>query len=64
MTENICAHLWVSNSGRGGEPVFRRNRTMGPDPLMHVKCDKCNNRTWMTQKQWQDIPEIADEDKQ
>ena len=49
-----CSHLWVSNSGEGGDPVFTPNRYMAPDQLMHVKCFKCRARTWFTEKQWQE----------
>jgi hypothetical protein len=51
-----CAHYWIPNSGQGGEPDFRVNRTMGPAPLMHVMCSKCRCRTWFTEKQWWAIP--------
>lgn len=47
-----CKHTWISNSGAGGAPDFRPNRMMSPDPLMHVKCGKCNARTWLTETQW------------
>lgn len=50
-----CKHVWVSNSGRGGQPEFRPNRMMSPEPLMHVKCSGCNTRTWFTQSQWQQL---------
>ncbi len=51
-----CAHYWIPNGGAGGEPEFRANRQMSPDPLMHVKCSLCGDRTWFTQEQWQAIP--------
>lgn len=47
-----CDHLWIANSGRGGAPNFRTNRQMSPFPLMHVQCEKCNDRTWVNQKYW------------
>lgn len=47
-----CNHIWIANSGRGGEPVFKPNRYMGREPLMHVKCSLCNQRTWVTEEQW------------
>lgn len=43
-----CNHKWIANSGQGGEPSFK-----GRDSLMHVKCEKCNGRTWMTQMMWE-----------
>lgn len=48
-----CAHAWVPNTGRGGEPQFRANRMMGPRPTMHVQCSRCGARTWFTETQWQ-----------
>lgn len=55
MTDpNTCAHVWISNSGQGGEPDFRMNN--GAE-RMHVKCEKCNTRTWFTKPQWNAIPE-------
>ncbi|MGP1675945.1 MAG: hypothetical protein ACTS6J_02175 [Burkholderiales bacterium] len=47
-----CAHKWIANSGRGGEPDFRMNRQMSPEPLMHVMCKQCSARTWVTAEQW------------
>lgn len=43
-----CSDLWSTNSGAGGKPNF------GPDGLnrMHVRCIKCDARTWYTQPQW------------
>ena len=55
-----CDHYWIPNSGQGGEPVFTPNRQMSRDPLMHVMCSKCGNRTWFTEKQWHDLP-VRDE---
>ncbi len=51
-----CHHIWVANSGRGGEPDFRPNRQMSSEPLMHVTCRTCGTRTWFTQKQWLALP--------
>ncbi len=53
-------HVWVANSGHGGEPVYRPNRQMSADPLMHVRCDDCGARTWFTQEQWESIPDVDD----
>lgn len=47
-----CDHIWLTNSGRGGEPEFRSNSQMGPEPTMHVICTECRARTWFTEKQW------------
>lgn len=54
-----CAHYWIPNGGRGGEPEFRPNRQMSAFPLMHVKCSLCGDRTWFTEAQWQAIPATA-----
>jgi len=42
-----CKHKWIANSGQGGEPIFR-----GQLAVVHVKCEKCNARTWMDQSAW------------
>jgi hypothetical protein len=60
-----CAHYWIQNSGRGGEPEFRPNRQMSPYPTMHVACSKCGTRTWFTEKQWLALPAtIPPQDKE
>lgn len=48
-----CDHIWVSNSGEGGKPEFKLFSHLSATPTMHVKCEVCNCRTWMTQAQWQ-----------
>lgn len=40
----------------GGEPEFRPAPQMSAAPLMHVKCQKCGDRTWFTEEQWWAIP--------
>ncbi len=52
MDNNDCDHIWVANSGTGGEPRFRRNRSMSHEPLMHVKCSGCNSRAWLSENDW------------
>jgi hypothetical protein len=47
-----CNHKWIANSGNGGPPEFKPNRTMGCEPLVHVQCEACGARTWMTEEQW------------
>lgn len=48
-----CEHVWISNSGRGGEPVFKvRSHFLKSKPIMHVRCEKCGDRTWLNKKQW------------
>lgn len=54
-----CRHRWIANSGQGGPPVFKINRQMSDKPLMHVRCSACGCRTWLTKKQWDDIPEAG-----
>lgn len=44
-----CKCKWVANSGNGGKPVFK---PMFGSVVMHVKCSKCNTRTWLTEDQW------------
>lgn len=48
-----CAHNWVPNNGQGGDPVFKQNRQMSSEPIMHAKCSKCGDRTWITASQWE-----------
>jgi len=48
----LCKHIWVANGGHGGEPVFKLNRQMGSEPIMHVMCRTCETRTWLSDKQW------------
>lgn len=60
MHENqgICDHVWVSNSGKGGMPEFRRNRQMSYTPTMHVMCNRCKGRTWLTNDSWNEYKAI------
>lgn len=53
-----CKHKWIANSGRGGKPEFRPNRQMSTELLMHVTCETCNVRTWMTAAQWEEAEQI------
>jgi hypothetical protein len=63
MSECDCNHLWVSNSGRGGEPDFRPNRQMSTRPLMHVRCSRCGVRTWFTPEQWRALDPAPQDDR-
>ena len=47
-----CKQKWVANSGKGGEPQFTLNKQMGSIPSMHVKCDCCGCRTWISKATW------------
>jgi len=47
------AHNWIPNSGRGGDTVFKQNRQMSSEPVMHVQCGKCGDRTFFTAAQWE-----------
>ncbi len=49
-----CKHAWVANSGNGGEPKFKRGM-FGQHLLMHVRCSKCGDRTWLTEIQWHEF---------
>lgn len=53
LMEKKCHHTWVSNSGQGGPPDYRLNRRMGKEPVMHIKCLKCGDRTWVAKAQWE-----------
>jgi hypothetical protein len=52
---NLCRHVFVSNSGRGGKPDFRVNRQMSHKPLMHVMCGRCGCRTWVSEDDWKNM---------
>ena len=62
MDNNDCAHIWIANSGAGGEPKFRMNRHMSHEPLMHVTCSECNSRTWLSENDWDAMLESSDQD--
>lgn len=47
-----CNHIWIANSGKGGEPQFKKNSQIGSIPTMHVKCSDCGCRTWLSQAAW------------
>jgi len=47
-----CMHFWVANSGKGGDPVFKENRQLSEISTMHVKCEKCGARTWISEDDW------------
>ena len=47
----VCQHDWVSNSGKGGEPIFKLGMA-AQHLVMHVRCSKCGDRTWFTETQW------------
>lgn len=49
-----CNHIWISNSGQGGNPVFKRT-PFSTSFSMHIKCSKCNARTWKTKEQWEQL---------
>lgn len=58
-------HIWVSNGGLGGEPIFHPHSMFGGDIVMHVKCDECNCRTWFNKERWEsfeETPETTDAD--
>lgn len=54
MTTRFCRHVWVANSGQGGDPVFKKATNMSLELLMHVMCKnkECDARTWFTEKRW------------
>jgi len=56
LNEN-CNHIWISNSGLGGHPEFKKNSQMSSEPLMHVLCENCGARTWFTEDQWNRLKE-------
>lgn len=56
-----CNHKWISNSGEGGEPEFRLNPQIAHEPVMHIECERCGARTWVTKVQWYAIPPADEE---
>lgn len=59
--EARCNHIWVANSGKGGEPVYRENRMMWSSERMHVKCSKCPVITLMSKEEWESLTEKQDD---
>ena len=45
-----CTHVWVANSGAGGEPKFKKG--LSDVPTMHIKCSSCGDRTWVSEPEW------------
>jgi len=48
---NNCSHVWSTNSGKGGMPVFGYN---GEYP-MRVACFKCDSGDFYTIEQWESM---------
>lgn len=56
-----CDHYWIPSLDKNGEPLlFKHNTQLSPDPVIYAKCSKCGDRTWFTERQWNDIP-VRDE---
>lgn len=55
-----CAHIWIANSGQGGEPRFNSRMTGGAHYVMHVRCCECGTRAFFTEKQWFALDEAQD----
>lgn len=47
-----CAHIWITNSGRGGDPRFNIRMVGDVLPVMHVMCSECGARAFFTEKNW------------
>jgi len=62
MDKFDCEHIWISNSGNGGEPKFTQKAGLGGGLLMHVKCSKCNSRTWVNEDEWEALAEVNDDE--
>lgn len=54
----FSGHNWIANSGRGGEPRFKGG--LSREPVMHVKCSECGERTWMTEAQWKAVISVQE----
>lgn len=44
VDQATCSHIWIANSGQGGEPRFNIRMTGDLHYVMHVKCCECGNR--------------------
>jgi len=52
-----CDHYWIPSAfTTDGNPIFRVNPQLSAEPILHAKCDLCNDRTWFTEAQWNAIP--------
>lgn len=58
IKQEDCEHIWVANSGEGGDPDYRWNRQISLLPIMDVKCEICNAKTWKTREQWEALEEV------
>ena len=49
-------HEWFPTTvDKDGHPVFRMNRQMSPEPLVHVRCGVCGCRTWYAKSAWAEL---------
>jgi hypothetical protein len=46
-----CSHAWVTNDGRGGQPIFTAPPSPGPEE-MRVTCAHCGRAITVTENQW------------
>ena len=60
--QDLCTHVWIANTKPDGSPDFRINRQLSAVPLVIVKCELCNGRSWMTEEQWNTLPELEDKE--
>lgn len=50
-----CSHVWISNNGKGGEPVFKPDFKDGSGAVgMICKCSRprCDATLWMNEPAW------------
>lgn len=48
---NTCDHVWEL-SDPNEETAFRKNSMMWSGERAHVRCSKCNARTWLSRDEW------------
>lgn len=61
MTDQAtCNHIWIANSGQGGEPRFNIRMTGDIHYVMHVRCCECGTRSFFSEKQWFALEEAQD----
>lgn len=58
MNVEKCDHTWgPTDVDKNGNPGFRLNRQISPDPMAHFHCKKCGGRTWLNKAVWDAIVE-------
>lgn len=51
MSSTECQHRWITNGGRGGEPIFVTSHFSG-ERVSPLVCHLCRSRTFITEEQF------------